>query len=250
MNLKGPLLRWFRSVIFIVPALATSMIGLSCHGDDDDGPCVSADEARMDCLVDYHCDNVDEGTGLCGADGFCELALPTCVDADGDGFDSSEDCDDNNPAVHPGAPEVADDGVDQDCNGDDNCCATGPVGLPPVIEGVDLCEVPNSSDQCQAQGFSPGSFQIQFALTLSDVDGDLNNPSYFLIVNQPPAMSGFVEQDLGTGGVLRVLVCNDWVRSTSIDYELWVRDAELNESERLTGSWLIPEPGVDQCEQP
>lgn len=38
------------------------------------------------------------------------------VDLDGDGFAWGIDCDDNNPAATPGAVEVADDGVDNDCD--------------------------------------------------------------------------------------------------------------------------------------
>lgn len=38
-------------------------------------------------------------------------------DADGDGFDVTTDCDDADPAVFPGATEVARDGVDNDCDG-------------------------------------------------------------------------------------------------------------------------------------
>ncbi|MBV6441271.1 MAG: hypothetical protein EPGJADBJ_02953 [Saprospiraceae bacterium] len=37
-------------------------------------------------------------------------------DSDGDGYLSNEDCDDNNPAMYPGAEERCD-GVDNDCNG-------------------------------------------------------------------------------------------------------------------------------------
>jgi hypothetical protein len=37
-------------------------------------------------------------------------------DRDGDGYLSYEDCDDNNPAVHPNAEERCD-GLDNDCNG-------------------------------------------------------------------------------------------------------------------------------------
>ncbi len=40
-------------------------------------------------------------------------------DADGDGYGSQEDCDDEDPSVHPGATDILADGVDQDCSGSD-----------------------------------------------------------------------------------------------------------------------------------
>jgi hypothetical protein len=63
----------------------------------------------------------------CGADNdqaandFTDI-LAECergVDSDGDGFSTAADCDDGNAAIHPGAADIPEDGVDEDCSGGD-----------------------------------------------------------------------------------------------------------------------------------
>lgn len=42
----------------------------------------------------------------------------TAVDMDNDGFDDTVDCDDQNPDINPGAQEILDNDVDEDCDGE------------------------------------------------------------------------------------------------------------------------------------
>jgi hypothetical protein len=52
------------------------------------------------------------------------------VDSDSDGYPASTDCADFNNTVHPGAPEIAGNGVDDDCSGGDRPAkATGVVSV-------------------------------------------------------------------------------------------------------------------------
>ena len=69
-------------------------------------------------------------------------------DADNDGYDSSIDCDDDNPAIHPGSTEICD-GIDNDCDGniDDGVLVSffedsDGDGFGNPIESTMACEVP------------------------------------------------------------------------------------------------------------
>jgi hypothetical protein len=56
------------------------------------------------------------------------------IDADGDGFDTTADCNDANGAVNPGAAEILDNGVDDNCDG---AFGTTPVAAPSAPTDAD-----------------------------------------------------------------------------------------------------------------
>ncbi|MFH1649781.1 MAG: DNRLRE domain-containing protein [Candidatus Woesearchaeota archaeon] len=91
------------------------------------------------------------------------MLSPACSvpDSDGDGFASiacgEMDCDDSVASTHPGALEVCQDGVDNDCSSGDAVCGVCSAG--PVPRMGCLCNgVPRSSGVCWVVG-SPISLQ-------------------------------------------------------------------------------------------
>ncbi|MDY0062434.1 MAG: trypsin-like serine protease, partial [Myxococcota bacterium] len=78
------------------------------------------------CLTDRDCDALD----YCEKPIFRDLdavGVCLCDNVDEDDYCAADDCDDSDPAIYPGAPEICDDGADNDCDGrtDEGCAAEG-----------------------------------------------------------------------------------------------------------------------------
>ena len=73
-----------------------------------------------------------------------DTAVSTDTDGDGDGVAASEDCDDTDAAVYPGAAETWYDGTDSDCDGRSDYDADGD-GLDAIAYGGEDCDDTDSA---------------------------------------------------------------------------------------------------------
>lgn len=76
-----------------------------------------------------------------------DCGLIEIVDVDSDGYEDinagGDDCDDNDASINPGAADIADDGIDQNCDGEDSTSSTTDVdgdGYTDINAGGDDCD--------------------------------------------------------------------------------------------------------------
>ncbi len=105
-------------------------------------------------------------------------------DDDMDGYSPPADCNDQDPAIHPGATEIADDGIDQDCNGADTVTCNvdvdhdgvGGTGTLLASDGdcTDVGEATSSND-CNDADSGVGAPTTLYQDMDGDGAGDPNN---------------------------------------------------------------------------
>ena len=84
------------------------------------------------------------------------------LDNDNDGFCINSDCDDNNTSIYPSAEEIPNNGIDEDCNGDDLVLSID------VFSNSKINVYPNPASEIININVSDG---IKYEVTIFDFQG-------------------------------------------------------------------------------
>jgi predicted outer membrane repeat protein len=135
----------------------------------------------------------------------------TWTDNDGDGVLSLDDCDDDDPAAYPGAPEIFADGIDQDCDTSESCWedsdldgfgTPGSVTVGKDLDCLDSGEAANDQDVCEGfdDAIDPDGDSVPDGCDLCPLDNpdDTDGDGVCDTDDQCPGADDGIDSDLDT----------------------------------------------------
>ncbi|RYY71153.1 MAG: T9SS sorting signal type C domain-containing protein [Chitinophagaceae bacterium] len=125
-------------------------------------------------------------------DGYGNVSVTTtsCTGAPGGFVANSSDCDDNNPTVYPGAVEICGDGIDNNCDGNDEAC---PIVYHPQ-RTTTICLGENATLWITAQSGFTYQWQLFNGLGYDNIDNGVlysgTDTAALTIINPSEEISG------------------------------------------------------------
>lgn len=219
-------------------SIATPREGVFCHDVDGDGYFV---EEGCEDIID--CNDSDAAinpgvTEVCnGIDDNCNGVVDEGFDADGDGFTiCAGDCDDSDADVNPDAAEVCDDGIDNNCDGEE---AVTPV-VDQIIVSSNLISVDDGLVTAEVEFTDFNLFDVH-TVTWNWGDG---SPSYDIVLNTGDRTTS-QSHNYSNSGVytVSVTVSDGGCGSSTLDYR-YVVVYDPSEGFVTGGGWILSPAGA------
>ncbi|MBK7581291.1 MAG: putative metal-binding motif-containing protein [Myxococcales bacterium] len=150
------------------------------------------------------------GASSGGATAYCSNPGP---DADGDGF-TTDDCNDCDPNVNPGALDVAGNGIDEDCNGVADDTVTSCDSVIVGLDSADALDAARAIGLCHFATASDKHWGVVSAkYVMADGSPGMNDVSHGLLPDFGPSVSA------QEGKRMLVLSSGTARRPSDVDYE-------------------------------
>jgi hypothetical protein len=203
-------------------------------GDGIDQNCDGSDAAT--CFVDDDLDGYGSTDTVQSADGDCN---------DPGESDTSDDCDDTDNTIYPGAAETADDGIDQDCNGvdaitcfaDDDQDGFGSTVTTTALDGT--CDTADSESDVDTDCDDTDDTVYPGAAEVADdgIDQDCNGVD---------AITCFVDADQDSFGSAATTTALDGTCDTGESESANDQDCDDADNTIYPGAAEVPDDGIDQ----
>jgi len=191
--------------------------------------------------------NDGDGDGFADISDNCPfVANPLQTNGDGDAYGAACDCDDSQASINPGATEIVDDGIDQDCSGSDAVTCFVDADMDGFGSGTMIIATDGSCDLAQAESSNPADcndgnasvFPGATEIPDDGIDQDCSGAD---------AVTCFVDADGDGFGVPGMtVIAPDGTCDAASNESEFSTDCDDGDPSIFPGATEIPDDGIDQ----